>query len=403
MTKKEDQQTSSKSGHSGDWRALASIDHWLPALIIFCFIGLVLIQEAPFSGKQFKDPGDGDCNYYLEQAVHPFSVRVNPFAFRSLTPLIVNLIKKNSGGLLGWDGAWYSFTFALVYGCGLVFFRFCRRVMGLSPSTACLATLILLGNWVYCRFQMQIPFFPDPLNNFLWMLAFYLLFTERWGWFHVTIAVGMLNKEVILFLAPLCPLFIYLKTGRLFSLPVIRQAAVVAGICGCYWAYRYGLGHYWGMPEYRLLSTNDSGIESTMLIGLNFQKSIWHLFNTFGFLWITFFFMLYELHAAHGWRNRYLLASIVVFFICMFSRLFSTDVSRIFVMMSPLVVGLSVAYLSSIFADRRFAALVVVLVVVIAGNQGWLKDKNALIMLNLVTTALIFRYSKTLSRQDVPA
>lgn len=46
--------------------------------------------------------------------MRPFSVRVNPFAFRTLTPLLVQSIKRNSNNLLGWDGAWYVFTFALL-------------------------------------------------------------------------------------------------------------------------------------------------------------------------------------------------------------------------------------------------------------------------------------------------
>lgn len=387
-------------GQSG---ALRWLDGWVPPVLIFCFLGLVLIQEAKFSGTQYQDPGDGDCDYYVRQALQPFSVRVNPFAFRSLTPLLVQAFKRNTSGLLGWDAAWYVFAFAFVYGSALLFYRFCRRFLRLSPSSACLAALILLANWVYGRFQMEIPFFPDPLNNFLWMLAFYLLFAGRWGWFHVTIAIGMLNKEVILFLAPLCPLFIYLKTGRLWARDVWRHVAAVAIVCGAYWAYRYGLGYYWGMQEFRLLSTNDWGIRSTLLIGLNMQKSLWHLFNTFGFLWVPFVLMLYEAHARQGWRNRFMAASLVVFLICLFSRLYSTDVSRIFVMMAPLVVGLSVAYLAEISGERRFAALVTVFIFVLAGNQGWIRERPQLVALNLAVIAAILYQARPVPPDRVPA
>ena len=369
----------SRAESSAFWRAL---DTLIPALLLFAFLGLVLIHEGAFSGRQYKDPGDGDCDYYVKQALQPGSVQVNPFVFRILTPTLVRILKVNSNHLLEWDAAWYLFTFLLVYGSGLLFFRFCRRVLNLSVSSSCLAALMLLANWVYARFQMEIPFFPDPLNNFLWMLAFTLLFTERWGWFYVTIAVGMLNKEVILFLAPLCPLFVYLKTGKLLSRPVLRHAALAAGICGAYWAYRYGVGRWIGMQEYRLLSTNDWGVLSSLLIGVNLQKSVWHLFNTFGFLWITFLLMLRELYTAGGWRNRYLVTSLVVFGICFFSRLFSTDVSRIYVMMAPLVVGLSAVYLDAIFAERKFPALVLLLFVVLAGNQGWIEGRAWLCVLN---------------------
>ncbi len=382
---------------------LRALDTWIPALLLFVFLALILIQEASFSGKQHRDPGDGDCTYYVAQAVQPFSVRVNPFAFRVLTPLLVQAIKRNSSNLLGWDGAWYVFTFALVYGSGLLFFRFCRRVLQMSSSVACLAALMLLANWVYARFQMQIPFFPDPLNNFLWMLAFYWLFTGRWSWFYITLAIGMLNKEVILFLAPLGPLFVYLKIGRLWSKPVLSHAITAAAICGAYYLYRTGLGHYWQMQEYRLLSTNDWGIQSTLLIGLNLQKSLWHLFNTFGFLWVTFIFMLHELYVAHGWRNRYLTTSLIVFAICFFSRLYSTDVTRIFIMMSPLVVGLSVAYLARIFAERRFVALVALFFLMLAGNQEWIGDKRSLVVLNGIAVLCILRYTRPLTADPLPA
>lgn len=384
---------------TGFWRAL---DTWIPAALMFMFLVFVLIQESTFSGNQHEDPGDGDCDYYVAQAVHPFSVRVNPFAFRTLTPLLVQSIKRNSHNLLGWDGAWYVFTFALIYGTGLLFFRFCRRVLNLSPSVACLAALMLLSNWVYVRFQLQIPFFPDPLNNFLWMLAFYWLFTERWSWFYITLALGMLNKEVILFLAPLGPLFILIKTNRLWSKPVLGHVAAAAAVCGAYYLYRTGLGHYWNMQEYRLLSTNDWGIQSTLMIGLNHQKSMWHLFNTFGFLWLTFIFMLHELYTAHGWRSRYLLASLIVFVICCFSRLYSTDVSRIFVMMSPLVVGLSVVYMARIFAERRFVSFVALLFVILAGNQQWIADKPSLVVLNGIAVLYILYYARPPSTERLP-
>jgi hypothetical protein len=392
--------TTSAPQAAGFWRAL---DTWIPALLLFAFLGLVLIQEAAFSGEQYLNPGDGDCNYYIEQAIHPFSVRVNPFAFRNLTPVLVRAIKVNSNHMLNWDGAWYIFTFAMVYATGLLFFRFCRRVLKLSPSVACLAALILLANWVYGRFQLEIPFFPDPLNNFLWMLAFYLLFTERWGWFHVTIILGMLNKEVILFLVPLCPLFVYLKTGRLWSKPVLQHAAMAVAVCASYWAYRSGLGHYWNMAEYRLLSTNDWGVLSSVLIGVNQQKSLWHLFITFGFLWITFLFMLRELYVAQGWRNRHLVASLVVFAICFFSRLYSTDVSRIYVMMSPLVVGLSIAYLDKVFGEHKFAALVVLFFLVLAGNHEWVEGRAWLTFLNGAAAFYVLKYAKPVPADQVPA
>jgi hypothetical protein len=176
-----------------------------------------------------------------------------------------------------------------------------------------------------------------------------------------------------------------------------------AAICGVYYLYRTGLDHCWNMQEYRLLSTNDWGIESTLLIGLNMQKSLWHLFNTFGFLWITFIFMLHELHAAHGWRNRYLVSTLVVFSICLFSRLYSTDVTRIFVMLSPLVVGLSVAYLARVFGERRFVSLVALFFLMLAGNQGWISDKTSLVVLNGVALLYVLYHARPLATDRLPA
>ena len=390
----------SRPGSEG-W-AVRLLSRSVPAALLFCFVLLLLIHGSAFSGRQYLDPGDGDCDYYVKQAIQPFSVRVNPFAFRNLTPLLVQAIKRNTSGLLGWDAAWYLFTFALVYGSALLFYRFCRRVLNQPPAVACLAALILLANWVYGRFQFEIPFFPDPLNNFLWMLAFYLLFTGRWGWFYVTIGIGMLNKEVILFLVPLGPLFIYVKTGRLWTRPVLAHVAGAAAICGCYWAYRYGLGHHWQMQEFRLLSTNDWGILSTLQIGLNMQKSVWHLFNTFGFLWMPFLMMLYACRTAYGWTHRLLLASSVVFGICLFSRLYSTDVSRIFVMMAPLVVGLAVSYLAEVFAGRRVEILLATFLLTLVTNQGWVTTRAPLALIALAATAYLVHYARPLPRDRIP-
>jgi len=93
-----------------------------------------------------------------------------------------------------------------------------------------------------------------------------------------------------------------------------------------------------------------------------------------------------------------------VFGICFFSRLFSTDVSRIYVMMAPLVVGLSAVYLDAIFAGRKFAALVLLFFVVLAGNQGWIEGRAWLCVLNAAALFYVVLHARgPLPPDRVPA
>jgi len=92
-----------------------------------------------------------------------------------------------------------------------------------------------------------------------------------------------------------------------------------------------------------------------------------------------------------------------VFAICFFSRLFSTDVTRIYVMMAPLVVGLSVAYLSEIFEERGFVSLVMLFFLAVAGNHSWVEGRTWLLILHVATLCFILRFAKPLPPDRVPA
>ena len=386
----------------------SSLGEWVgrcfPACFLLLFLALLFIQMGDFSGDHYRHPRDADCISYVQNSQKLFSATVNPFAFRILTPLLVKKLMNPRGqGAIGYDFAWNSFTFLCVYGSGMLFYLFCRRVLKLSSSASFIAVLMLVSNWIYSLFQFELPFFVDPLNNLLWILALYFLFIERWDWFYVVLGVGMFNKEVILLLGPLCPLFAYLKSGRICSRTVFLNTAAVVGLLGLYAAYRYYVGSALNLSHFQLASAYNEGTKGTILFAITQQKDLWNIFLALQFPWFFFALAIYELQKAYGWQNRYLLASLYLLAACFMGRLFAADANRVFVMMAPLVIGLSVSYWCAGFKTKTFPSLVFLFFLYLCLNVGWISNKEPMIWMNILACVYGLWRVRGLSSEQMPS
>ena len=355
------------------------------------FLTLNLIMHGDFNGNLHARPRDGDCDYYVAMAQNTTALVAHPFGLRILTPLIVKIIKKNSSGLLSWDFTWYMLTFASLFATAIVFWNLLRKVFLLDVCLANLMVICMLGNWIYCFFQFAIPFFPDPLNNLLWMLALYGLYRQRYGLFLITLTVGFLNKEVILFLLPLYPLFVFLDaTARGQRLTgVVRALALVAVVGLAYLCFRQNWSYFLHAENYRLFTGWNKSPLETVIYGLSKNKDVLDIFQTFNFLWIPFLLMLWQLYREHGWRDKLFLGAAYIFLPLLVGRIFVTDANRVFVMMLPWVYGLAGLYFQRIRLHENPALLLTIVFIYLALNYGWVQSREWQICFNVVAMLIL--------------
>ena len=373
-------------------------------LLVFLgvFLTLNLIMYGDFNGNLYTRPCDGDCTCYVTMAQHTTAQVAYPFGMRMLTPLLVKIIKKNSYGLISWDFTWYLVTFASLFATAVVFFNLLRKVFLLDVGLANLMVIFMLGNWVYCFFQFAVPFFPDPVNNLLWVVALYWLHRQRYGLFLITLTVGFLNKEVILFLLPLYPLFVFLDAnGHDQQLArVARALGWGAVVVLAYVGFRRGWSCFLHVENYRMFTGWNKSPLETMVYCLGKNKDVLDLLQTFHFLWFPFLLMLGLLYREHGWRDKLFLGATYIVLPLLVGRLFATDANRVFVMMLPWVVGLAGMYFQRIRLHENPALLLTVAFIYLALNYGWVTGKEWQIFMNVVAL-LILAYQSHAARPSI--
>jgi len=368
---------------------------------LFVLLTLNLIMHGDFNGNHHARPHDGDCISYVAMAQNTTAHVDHPFGLRILTPLMVKILKKNSYGLLSWDFTWYLVTFLSLFATAIVFYNLLRDVFLLHSCLAILMVVFMVGNWIYCFFQLAIPFFPDPLNNLLWMVALYGLHRQRYGLFLITLSVGFLNKEVILFLLPLYPLFVFLDAqGRDQRLALVARAVGWGAVVAlAYVAFRRGWSCFLHVETYRMFTGWNKSPVDLMMYCLGKNKDVLDIFQVFQFLWIPFLLMLGLLYREHGWRDKLFLGATYIVLPLLLGRLFATDANRVFVMMLPWVLGLAGMYFQRIRLQENPALLLTLAFIYLALNYGWLANKEWQIFLNVVAL-LILAFQQQATRQN---
>lgn len=356
--------------------------------LFFVFLILHLIMNGDLRGGYHMRPRDLDCVSYIAMAMDPSVPTTYPFGMRILTPLVV---KQFRHGWVPWDFAWYLTTCASLFLSAVIFWRMLRRLFGLDLATANLMVICLLGNWIYSFFQLQIPFFPDPLNNLLWMTALYFLFEKRHWAFLLTVAVGFTNKDVILFLLPLYPLFVFADTRDWKRLPaaLARSCGWVLAVVLAYLAFRRGWSHFVHAGNYRLFTAWDKSPIEMLLYSLSKQKDVYYIYQVFHFLWFPFALMLGIRYREHGWRDKLILGSAALFCILLFGRLFATDANRVFVMMLPLVYILAGQYFQRIRLCASPGVMLLTVYLYLVLNYDIAKPMEWQLFLNIVAMAVL--------------
>jgi len=233
-------------------------------------------------------------------------------------------------------------------GCAIFFQKFLNKVLKLSIYTSNIFVLFLISNYVYSLFLITNPFLVDPLNNLFWMMAIYYLFRDQYFVFTAILLIGCINKEVILFLAPLYPLFMLIKYGGIRNRHFWKSVICLVGIGAFYVGYRKVIENFIRPDGYEMFTTAGmSKIETVVDALTSKSQKFWIIFDTFKFLWLFFFLFLWELCREFGWKNRYLACSLYLFVILFLGRMFAVDANRVYVMLAPMVMGMSALFCTS--------------------------------------------------------
>jgi hypothetical protein len=353
------------------------------------WLGAMLVMWCPFTGTEYLRPVGVDASQYLLMAQRQFGGLYPPYVLRWLTPWLVRGLRAASGYTLGWDFAWYLVDVAALLGCAILFDRFLSDVLKLRRFTITICVMLLLSNFVYSIFLLRDPFLVDPLNNLFWMAALLLLFRRRHVAFLVVVAIGSINKEVVLFLAPLYPLLVLAQARDVRRRSVWTSVLQTGLVALFYMVYRLVVQRYFG-HSYNVFATGSMTPLETATAAVGYQKSVWDIFDTLKFTWITFAWALLEVYNRYGWRNRFVLCAAYILAALCFGRLFATDANRVFAMAAPIVIAMTGLLLES--EDVTFRRLLLLVLLVHAAlNLLIIEDRQAQLLADVgVLAAILF-------------
>jgi hypothetical protein len=287
----------------------------------------------------------GDALRYLEMSGDTFAAVESPFAFRLLTPWLVQQLSGASG--VAPDSVWLVLTFVATTAAILVVYEFLRRPLGINAAVSTWAVLLLSVTYSYTSYNYGNFWLVDPLANLFMALALFFAFQRRLVPFVLVVLVGMVNKETVLLLAPLYPLLEWARLGRLRDSRVILSGVATAVMGVCYlvfkaWAHaRIGDTETWA----------GQGFADIARAALSSRPRREHLavFVVFQFLWPVFALGLHRRFRHGGVRDGLLIAGLYLFACCVLGRLQATDTDRVFVMMAPIVIAVA----ATVFDDLR--------------------------------------------------
>lgn len=377
---------------------------WIPSIaVIAVFLAMLFVMYSDLAAVDIwrgYEGAKGDAANYIRMAHDSPAAAQNPFALRILTPGLVSLLKRTAGGVVEWDGSWRIVTILGVFGSVVLFYAFLVRVLQVDRFVATLATLMLCANHEYTTFHFENPFLVDPLANLLWMAALYLLFSRRYTWFCITIVAGFMNKETILFLAPLYPLILLAEGHSWKERRVLAAGCATVAMIVLYAAYRMLAAHVMDPEGGRLMTVGGRTVIQTIVFSISYHADLWFAYCPFHFLWIYFFIALVIIFRRDGWRNAYLIASVYLFFAVLWGRFFATDVERVVIMLAPLVFGLSAKLVSSMAGGKPAYWFVMPALAFAAMRFGWVKNPQFFIPLDIAMIWLLVRRLET--RPAVP-
>lgn len=358
------------------------------SIILTAVISLIFILVLNiFLCVNWHDPAaypTGDGARYATIVHDPMYVQQNPYAYRRMTPYVVRLMTQHANW--GENFIWGLITVVGQTLAQWLFFLMCWRTFRLGRYMSVLGVLLLATTYWYTAFTYQSIWLVDPLANAFMVGGLWLLFARQYVWFVLVILVGMINKESVLFLAPLYPVFEIMRHRR-WNVPQVWRAvgALLVIVIG-YSAYQHYVVRHVGVDTTNPLA----GVQGTFVDNVTFISAASHhtldqfyggWFAVFYVLWFVVMYAWYLAWRRDGWLDRLTVTGIYLTAAITLTTFLVVDMPRAFSVLAPIIILTSVVMLASMRASQRRYGLVV-LFVYAASNLEWIKDPNFILVVN---------------------
>jgi hypothetical protein len=194
-------------------------------LLLVSLLSALLVAVAFFTTNRISTssiwyPLDGyDHHRYIAMATgNPLDFHLAPFCWRILDPLIVKLQP------FGFEAGFLLVTLISLWLCGIVVY-YLTKVAGFAPVYG-LFSLLLFFSLGWAVKQNVFDFWlPDALGYLFILVAIYAILKKRDLLFVILLAVGVLAKESVFFVAPL---YYTLNAAKLIDVKLLRRTVLFA-------------------------------------------------------------------------------------------------------------------------------------------------------------------------------
>ena len=374
---------------------------WLVGLFLVLVGGINLISCTDFA-PDADVRISGDSYHYLRMSLRTFEAVPNPFAFRLLTPWLVQQI---AGVGVGLNTSWILVTFGATSLALYTFFLLLLDGFRLRWFTSVAFTLALAFTHFYTLFNYRFFWLVDPLNNLFMVVALSCLVARRTGWFLVVVTLGFVNKETVLLLLPLAPLLAWVRAGSLRDSKVWGSLLGVLGVSILYLLFRLWVQSRLGVESgYAMLTgVEGQGVLENIRFAVNMRKGAEQvlIYQTFHFMWAFFAYGLYRLFRQAGARSEVFLLGIYLLVACAFGRLFASDVERVYVMMAPLVLGVAALLFDNFQSESQRWWLGVLLFFYLALNMNWVMNEWTILVNGVALVLFVTVFGRDLDGEGV--
>jgi len=149
---------------------------------------------------------------------NPLDFHIAPFCWRIFVPIIAKYLPFNlqlNFFLISFFGVWMT---------GVIIFYMVRAYIS-SIEYALIAMLMFYSMGWAGQFVLYDFWLPDSLSFLFISLGFYSIITKKDLLFLITLSIGVLVKESLIFLAPL---FYTLNTNKIFDVKLLMKSLLIA-------------------------------------------------------------------------------------------------------------------------------------------------------------------------------
>lgn len=336
-----------------------------------------------------------DAAHYITMSQTLFAPESNPFGLRVLSPSIVYFSRKYLH--LGLNSSWLFLTYLSIVLSLVVFFKILKDHFRMSYFTSYISTLFLAFTFMFSSYHYSNYWLVDPLQNLIIVVALFFLFKRKFIFFLVIIALGTINKETVLLLLPLYPIYLFVKDN-------IRGQKLVGSILVSllpiifYILFKNEVIAKMSQPIVFAIGTGAKGsIIENIRFSVSHSRDTFIIFSVFNFMWFVFFYALYRFYKSHGLKTVPIAFSAYLFLALLVGRVFASDADRIFVMLAPVLFLTTAFIFEQAKTEEQRSIILILLFTYLAINFGWLGDRtdNNLMMVNTLAMFVFLHHFGT--------